>query len=289
MSKTAIMTDSNCGLSMAQAEELGCFMLNMPVVIDEKTYIENEDIDAEFFYAAQGNGADVTSSQPSVMAVTAMWKDILKEYDEIVYIPMTSGLSGSCESAIMFSREFNGKVQVVDNHRISVTQMVSVMDAVHMRDKGMDAESIKKTLEAEAMDATIYITVNTLKYLVKGGRITPGVAMLGSLLQIKPVLTIQGEKLDTCSKARGMKAAFRIMCEHLREDLDTRFRELADKGELALGMAYTYMDEDEREHWQERLQAEFPGLPFYSAPLTMSIGCHVGPGALGVGLVRIYK
>ncbi|MGM9942019.1 MAG: DegV family protein [Bulleidia sp.] len=289
MSKTAIMTDSNCGLTIAQAKELGCFMLNMPVVIDGKTYIENEDIDTEFFYTQQANDADVTSSQPSVMAVTGMWKQILKEYDEIVYIPMTSGLSGSYESAVMFSREFDGKVHVVDNHRISVTQMASVLDAIHMRDAGMDAESIRTTLEKEALDASIYITVNTLKYLVKGGRITPGVAMLGSLLQIKPVLTIQGEKLDTCSKARGMKAAFRIMCEHLRKDLDTRFRDLADHGELALGMAYTYMSEEEKTQWQEKLQDEFPGLPLYSAPLTMSIGCHVGPGALGVGLVRIHK
>lgn len=289
MKKTAIMTDSNAGISIQQAKEMDIFMLNMPVIIDGKTYIENEDIDPEFFYTSQENDADVTSSQPSVASLTAMWKEILKEYEELVYIPMTSGLSGSCASAIMFAKEFKGKVQVVDNHRISVTQMLSVMDAVAYRNEGKSAVEIRELLEQDGLNATIYITVNTLKYLVKGGRITPGVAMLGSLLQIKPVLTIQGEKLDTCSKARGMKAAFRIMVEHLKEDLDTRFSEYAAKGELVVAMAYTYMSEEEKAQWQEKLQAEFPDLPFYSAPLTMSIGCHVGPGALGVGLVHMHQ
>lgn len=289
MKKTAIMTDSNAGISIQQAKKMDVFMLNMPVIIDGKTYIENEDIEPEFFYTSQENDADVTSSQPSVASLTAMWKEILKEYEELVYIPMTSGLSGSCASAIMFAKEFKGKVQVVDNHRISVTQMLSVMDAVAYRNEGKSAVEIRELLEQDSLNATIYITVNTLKYLVKGGRITPGVAMLGSLLQIKPVLTIQGEKLDTCSKARGMKAAFRIMVEHLKEDLDTRFREYAEKGELAVAMAYTYMSEEEKAQWQEKLQAEFPDLPFYSAPLTMSIGCHVGPGALGVGLIHMQQ
>lgn len=289
MKKTAIMTDSNAGISIQQAKKMDVFMLNMPVIIDGKTYIENEDIEPEFFYTSQENDADVTSSQPSVASLTAMWKEILKEYEELVYIPMTSGLSGSCASAIMFAKEFKGKVQVVDNHRISVTQMLSVMDAVAYRNEGKSAVEIRELLEQDSLNSTIYITVNTLKYLVKGGRITPGVAMLGSLLQIKPVLTIQGEKLDTCSKARGMKAAFRIMVEHLKEDLDTRFREYAEKGELAVAMAYTYMSEEEKAQWQEKLQAEFPDLPFYSAPLTMSIGCHVGPGALGVGLIHMHQ
>lgn len=289
MKKTAIMTDSNAGISITQAKEMDVFMLNMPVIIDGQTYIENEDIDTEFFYKSQESDADVTSSQPSVASLTAMWKEILKEYEEIVYIPMTSGLSGSCASAIMFAKEFNGKVQVVDNHRISVTQMLSVMDAIAYRNEGKSAAEIKTLLEQDGLNATIYITVNTLKYLVKGGRITPGVAMLGSLLQIKPVLTIQGEKLDTCSKARGMKSAFKIMVEHLKEDLDTRFREYAENGELVVGMAYTYMSEEEKAQWQEKLQAEFPDLPFYSAPLTMSIGCHVGPGALGVGLIHMHR
>ena len=283
------MTDSNAGISIQQAKKMDVFMLNMPVIIDGKTYIENEDIEPEFFYTSQKNDADVTSSQPSVASLTAMWKEILKEYEELVYIPMTSGLSGSCASAIMFAKEFKGKVQVVDNHRISVTQMLSVMDAVAYRNEGKSAVEIRELLEQDSLNATIYITVNTLKYLVKGGRITPGVAMLGSLLQIKPVLTIQGEKLDTCSKARGMKAAFRIMVEHLKEDLDTRFCEYAEKGELAVAMAYTYMSEEEKAQWQEKLQAEFPDLPFYSAPLTMSIGCHVGPGALGVGLIHMHQ
>lgn len=289
MKKTAIMTDSNSGLSIQQAEEKGVFMMNMPIMIDGETYIENEGIDADFFYKAQEDGRDVTSSQPSVASVTKMWKEILKEYEEIVYIPMTSGLSGSCASAIMFAKEFNGKVHVVDNRRISVTQMLSVEDAIKLKEEGKSALEIKEYLEKDSLNASIYITVNTLKYLVKGGRITPAVAMLGSLLQIKPVLTIQGEKLDTCSKARGMKAAFRIMVEHLKEEKETRFKEYADKGELAAAVAYTYMSEEEIQQWLDKLQAEFPDLPVCSAPLTMSIGCHIGPGALGVGLIHVHR
>ncbi|MGM9912877.1 DegV family protein [Floccifex sp.] len=289
MTKVAIMTDSNSGISMEQAKEMGCFMLNMPIIIDQKTYIENEDIDTDFFYDSQSKDANVTSSQPSIASVMGMWDEILKEYDEIVYIPMTSALSGSCQSAIVFSEEYNGKVQVVDNHRISVTQMLSVQDALYLKDKGYDAKQIKEILEQEAYDASIYITVDTLKYLEKGGRITPSVALLGSMLKIKPVLTIQGEKLDTCAKARGMKSAFKTMIEHLKEDYETRFKEYAQKGELAVGLAYTQMSEEDVAKWAEKLHEEFPGLPLYKAPLTMSIGCHIGPGGLGTGLIRIHK
>lgn len=289
MNKVAIMTDSNSGISLQQAKEMNCFMLNMPIILNQNTYIENENIEVSFFYEQQEKGANVTSSQPSIASLMNMWEEILKEYDEIVYIPMTSALSGSCQSAMSFAQEFDGKVQVVDNHRISVTQLLSVMDALSMAEKGYGAKEIKERLEKEAYDASIYITVDTSKYLQKGGRITPAVALLGSMLHIKPVLTIQGEKLDTCSKARGMKSAFRIMVEHLKEDFDTRFKEIDEDHELALGLAYTYMSEEDISKWKLKLQEQFPDLPFYSAPLTMSIGCHVGPGALGVALIVKHK
>ncbi|MGM9947950.1 DegV family protein [Floccifex sp.] len=288
MSKVAIMTDSNSGITLQQAKEWNCFMLNMPIIINQKTFTENEDINDTEFYQQQANDANVTSSQPSVADLMDMWNEILKDYDEIVYIPMTSALSGSCQSAMTFSEEFDGKVQVVDNHRISVTQLLSVKDALLYARQGYCAKEIKEKLEKEAYEASIYITVDTLKYLQKGGRITPSVALLGSMLRIKPVLTIQGEKLDSCSKARGMKSAFKIMVEHLKEDLETRFQSF-DKKELSLGLAYTHMPQEDIEKWKEKLQEEFPGYPVCVAPLTMSIGCHVGPGALGIGLIHVHN
>lgn len=289
MKKIAVMSDSNCGLSIAQAEDMGVFMLPMPIIIEEKTYYENMDITPEFFYEKQAQDANVSSSQPSPAQVMDMWKKILKEYDAIVYIPMTSALSGSCQSAIMFANEFDGKVQVVDNRRISATQIGAIEHALKLVKEGKEANEIKEILEAEALDASIYITVDTLKYLKKGGRITPAAAAVGSMLHIKPILMIQGEKLDACSKARGMKAAFRTMVKHLHEDIETRFAQYDKDGELAIAMANTYMEKEEVEEWKTKLQEEFPGYPLIYAPLTLSIGCHIGPGGLGIGAVRIHR
>ncbi len=289
MKKIAVMSDSNCGLSIVQAEDMGVFMLPMPIIIEEKTYYENVDITTEFFYEKQAQDANVSSSQPSPAQVMDMWKKILKEYDSIVYIPMTSALSGSCQSAIMFANEFDGKVQVVDNRRISATQIGAIEHALKLVKEGKEAKEIKEILEAEALDASIYITVDTLKYLKKGGRITPAAAAVGAMLHIKPILTIQGEKLDACSKARGMKAAFRTMVKHLHEDIATRFAQYDNDGELAIAMANTYMEKEEVEQWKTKLQEEFPGYPLIYAPLTLSIGCHIGPGGLGIGVVRIHR
>lgn len=289
MQKTAIMTDSNCGILPEEGKALGITIVPMPVIIDENTYFEGVDITPEKFYNLQASGAEITSSLPSPGSVMDLWDELLKNYDEVVYIPMSSGLSNSCSSAAMLAQDYNGKVHVVDNHRISVTQMQSVLDAVQMAEKGMEGAAIKERLEAEALDACIYIAVDTLEYLKKGGRVTAAGAAIGSVLNIKPVLTIAGDKLDAFAKVRGMKAAFRTMCKALQEDLQGRFKELYENGELAVGIANTAMPKEELEQWKEELQKVFPEEELLHGVLNLSIGCHVGPGAVGIGAVRKYK
>ena len=286
MKKTAVMTDSNSGITPEEGEQAGIYILPMPVIIDGTTYYENVDITEAQFYEKQASGSEVTSSQPSLEALLEMWTKLLEEYEEIVYIPMSSGLSGSCQSAAGFAGEFDGRVQVVDNCRISVTQLQSVYDAKKLADQGMSAAAIREILEKEALDATIYISVDTLEYLKKGGRVTPAAAALGSILHIKPVMTIQGGKLDAYTKVRGTKAAFRAMCKALRHDLETRLKTLHDSGELVLGMAYTHLPPEEVAHWKEEMAKEFPGETILTGHLMMSIGCHTGPGALAMGAVR---
>ncbi len=289
MQKIAVMTDSNCGILPDEGKKLGISIVPMPVIIDGTTYYEGVDITAEEFYKRQAAGAEITSSLPSPGDVMDMWEALLKEHDEVVYIPMTSGLSTSCHSAVMLAEEYDGRVHVVDNKRISVTQMQSVFDACKMAEQGMTGSQIKQRLEEEALDATIYIAVDTLEYLKKGGRITPAVAAIGSVLNIKPVMWIGGDKLDAHAKARGMKGAFRKMCKALHEDLDGRLKDLHDRGELVLGIAYTWMEEEELNVWKEELAKEFPGEMIVPGTLMLSIGCHVGPGALGIGAVRKIK
>ncbi len=289
MQKIAIMTDSNCGILPEEGKKLGISIVPMPVIIDGKTYYEGIDITAEEFYKLQESGAEITSSLPSPGEVMDLWEELLKEHDEVVYIPMTSGLSTSCHSAIMLAEEFDGRIHVVDNKRISVTQMQSVFDACKMAEQGMSGSRIKQRLEEEALDATIYIAVDTLEYLKKGGRITPAVAAIGSVLNIKPVMWIGGEKLDAHAKARGMKGAFHKMCKALHEDMDGRLKELHNRGELVLAIANTWMEEAELDRWKEELAKEFPGETILPGTLMLSIGCHVGPGALGIGAVRKIK
>lgn len=218
-----------------------------------------------------------------------LWNELLKTYDEIVYIPMSCGLSNSYASAAMLSQDYDGKVHVVNNRRISVTQMQSVLDAVQMASEGMGGAAIKEQLEAEAMDACIYIAVDTLEYLKKGGRVTAAGAAIGSVLNIKPVLEIAGDKLDAFAKVRGMKAAFRTMCKALQEDVQGRFKELHENGELLIGIANTEMPESELEQWKAELQKAFPGEELIHGVLNLSIGCHTGPGAVGIGAVRKRK
>lgn len=288
MPEIAIMTDSNCGIMPENGTALGIHVLPMPVIIDGKTYYEGVDIDVDEFCRRQISGADISTSQPSPGDVAAMWTELLKSYDEIVFIPMSSGLSNTCQTALMLSgeEEFSGRVFVVDNHRISVTQAQSVFDAKILAGRGKSGAEIKEILEKEAYDASIYIAVDTLKYLKKGGRITPAAAALGTVLRLKPVLTIQGDKLDSFAKARGMKSAFKIMTEAVRQDISSRFSHLDKKGILKIGMASTMMDEEKLSAFKEEMKKNFPGRELIYLPLTMSIGTHTGPGALGIGVFR---
>lgn len=289
MQKIAVMTDSNCGILPEQGKELGITIVPMPIIIDGKTFFEGVDLTVEEFYRLQGEGAEITSSLPSPGNVMDLWEELLKTQDEVVYIPMSSGLSNSCASAMMLAQEYEGRVHVVDNHRISVTQIQAVLDAAEMARRGMNGREIKDRLESEALDASIYIAVDTLEYLKKGGRVTAAGAAIGSALNIKPVLTIDGDKLDAYAKVRGMKSAFRTMCKALRKDIDGKLKSLHENGELVLGIANTLMPEEELEQWKEELKKAFPEENILHGALNLSIGCHVGPGALGIGAVRRLK
>ena len=288
MPRTAIMADSNCGIMPEEEPHYGIHILPMPIIIDGKTYFEGIDITMEEFYQKQTSGSVITTSQPSPGDVTDMWDRLLKAHDEIVFIPMSSGLSNTCQTALLLAEDelYKGRVFVVDNHRISVTQALAVLDAKALADEGRTAREIKEILEQEAMDATIYIAVDTLEYLKKGGRITAAAAALGTILKLKPILTIQGDKLDSYAKARGMKSAFRVMLEALKSDIASRLSHLREKGLLKIGIANTMMDPDKLEIFKAELKKTFPDMELVYFPLTMSIGTHVGPGGIGIGAVR---
>ena len=288
MPRTAIMADSNCGIMPEEESHYGIHILPMPIIIDGKTYFEGIDITMEEFYQKQTSGSVITTSQPSPGDVTDMWDQLLTAHDEIVFIPMSSGLSNTCQTALLLAEDelYKGRVFVVDNHRISVTQALAVLDAKALADDGRTAREIKEILEKEAMDATIYIAVDTLEYLKKGGRITAAAAALGTILKLKPILTIQGDKLDSYAKARGMKSAFRVMLEALKSDIASRLSHLREKGLLKIGIANTMMDPDKLEIFKAELKKNFPDMELVYFPLTMSIGTHVGPGGIGIGAVR---
>ncbi len=291
MSKIAVMTDSNSGIMPKDGAEKGIHVVPMPILIDGQTCYEGRDITPEEFYQKLQQGVPATTSQPSPGDVTQMWDTLLKSYDEVVFIPMSSGLSNTCQTAIALSQEetYRGKVYVVDNHRISVTQEQSVYDAKALADSGACGEEIRRILEEESLDATIYIAVDTLEYLKKGGRITAAAAAVGTVLNLKPVLTIQGDKLDAFAKTRGMKSAFKTMIKAVEKDLDTRFSKLREEGALITGIATTLADEERLSYFQSEMRQHFPDLKLSSAPLAMSIGCHTGPGAVGIGVVRVHK
>lgn len=288
MGKTAIMTDSNCGIMPSEEEKYGIHILPMPVIIDGKTYREGMDITLQEFFQRQSQGCLISTSQPSPADVAEMWDSLLKDYDEVLFIPMSSGLSSTCQTARMLAEEeiYMDRVFVADNHRISVTQAMSALEAKKHADNGKTAEQIKRILEKEALDATIYISVDTLEYLKKGGRISAAAAALGTVLRLKPVLTIQGEKLEFYTKARGMKAAFQSMLGALRHDLETRLAPLRQEGKLKVGIANTAMEAGRLESFRKELEKNFPDMELVYFPLTASIGTHVGPGGLGIGAVR---
>ena len=290
MSGIAIMTDSNCGIMPSDADAYGIYVLPMPVIIDGETYYEGINITLDEFYKKQSTGAVISTSQPSPGDVTAMWDMILASHDELVFIPISSGLSNTCQTALILAEDepYKGRVYVVNNHRISVTQAMSVLDAKALAGQGHTAGEIKEILEKESLDATIYIAVNTLEYLKKGGRITPAAAAIGTVLRLKPVLTIQGDKLDSYAKARGMKSAFHTMLNALKNDISGRLAPLKEQDRLKLGIANTLMEEERFEAFRLELQQTFPELDLVYFPLTMSIGAHVGPGGLGIGAVSYH-
>lgn len=280
MSKVIIMTDSNSGITQTQAKEMGVVVLPMPFYINEEMFYEDIDLSQEQFYEKLQAGGDIKTSMPLVGDVTDKWDELLKEYDEVVYIPMSSGLSSSCETAYMISQDYDGKVEVVNNQRISVTMRQSVIDAKNLAEAGKSAKEIKDILEAAKFDSSIYIMVDTLTYLKKGGRITPAAAALGTLLKLKPVLQIQGEKLDAFAKARTVKQAKNIMIEAMKSDFEKRF-DSADGRNINLEMAYTH-DLDAALAFKEEVQAAFPENEIVLNPLSLSVSCHIGPGALAI-------
>lgn len=282
MKKIAIVTDSNSGITQKQGKELGISVLPMPFTIQEKEFFEDLDLSQEDFYKNLEEGADISTSQPSLESVTGLWDKLLQEYEEVIHIPMSSGLSGSCETAMALSQNYNGRVHVVNNQRISVTQRQSVLDAIALMEKGQTAVETCEYLERTKLDSSIYITVDTLKYLKKGGRITPAAAALATLLKIKPVLQIQGEKLDAFAKARTIKQAKSIMVKAMKKDLEERFGGMEH---VHLQIAHTNNQKGAEEFKQE-LKEIFPRQDIYVDHLSLSVSCHIGPGALAIACTK---
>lgn len=277
----AVLTDTNSGISPEQALSHGVYLVPMPVIIDGETYFEDVTIDREEFFFRLRAGAEVSTSQPSPGDLMDAWDEALEDHDELVYIPMSSGLSGGCDTAKLLAAEYDGRVHVVDNRRISVTLRQSVLEARHMADTGCAAGQIVQALEADGLESSIYIAVNTLEYLKKSGRVTAAGAAIGTLLSIKPVLQIQGGKLDAYKKVRGMNAAMEAIIAALRHDREERFA----GRRMTIRAAYTGPVET-GEQWRRTLQAAFPDLRIEADPLSLSVACHTGDGALGVGLMR---
>ena len=269
MSKVAIVTDSNSGIRQEEGKKLGIYVLPMPFTIDGETFYEDINLTHSEFFDKLMSGAEVFTSQPLVGDVSKLWDDVLKEYDEIVYIPMSSGLSGSCQTAIMLANEYDGKVQVVDSQRISVTQKWDVLDAIELGKQGKSAKEIKEILEANKLNASIYITVNTLEYLRKGGRITPAVAILGGMMKIKPTLS----------------KATKIMIEAIQKDIEERLDPIEKGKNVHICIAYTY-DQQPALELKEELQQLYPNSNIICDPLSLSVSCHIGPHALAIAACK---
>ena len=284
--KVAIVTDSNSGFTQEEAKELGITIVPMPFLIDGEEYFEEVDLSQEQFYDKLLKGADVSTSQPSINSVVELWKNLLKTYDQIVHIPMSSGLSASCETATNFAREFDGKVEVVDNKRISVTQRQSVLDAIKLAKEGFSAKEIKEKLIQSSMNASIYIMLSTLKYLKKGGRITPAAALLGRVLGIKPVLTIQGDKLDKFAQVLSVVQGRKKMIDQICKEIETRFKTLYEQKRLVLMVAYTY-DKNRAIDFKNEIEkavAKYGLEVSFVDPLSLSVSCHIGENAIAIAL-----
>lgn len=288
MCKVAIVTDSNSGITQTQGNEMGIHVLPMPFYINDALYFEDINLSQEQFYHMLRQGAVISTSQPAITDVLELWDKVLKEYEQLVYIPMSSGLSGSCETAMVLARDYHGRVEVVDNQRISVTQRQSVLDALALAKQGKTAAEIREYLEKTKMDSSIYIMVDTLEYLKKGGRITPAAAAVGTLLKLKPVLQIQGEKLDAFAKARSPRQAKRMMIEAIQNDCKNRFGSDAQGTDMWISMAYTG-ERDAIEGFLEEVKPLFPGHDITVNPLSLSVSCHIGPGALAITCTKMMK
>lgn len=289
MANIKIVTDSNSGITQAEAKELGIFVVPMPFLIDGEEYFEDINLTQEQFYEHLQGDAAVSTSQPSAVSVTELWDELLKDGSDVVHIPMSSGLSETCHTAQNLAKDYDGRVQVVDNQRISVTLKQSVLDALKLAKEGKSAAEIKQYLEATKFDSSIYISLDTLKYLKKGGRLTPAAALIGTILKIKPVLQIQGEKLDAFKKVHSLRQAKNEMIAAIRSDLVTRFKKYLDAGEMTISIAHTH-NYEEAQIFKKELTETFPNVPIsYVDPLSLSVSCHIGPGALAVTATRVLK
>ncbi len=286
MAKIAVVTDSNSGITQSVGKEMGIYVIPMPFFIKEEQYLEDITLKQDQFYKMIEEDVDVSTSQPSPGSVMDLWDKLLEEYDEIVHIPMSSGLSSSCDTATSLASDYDGKVVVVDNKRISVTQRVAVEDALKLANEGKSAAQIKEILERESFESSIYITLATLKYLKKGGRLTPAAAAIGTILNLKPVLQIQGGKLDAFAKVRGFAQAKKVMIDALDKDLKERFKEDYENGNMTIMVAHT-QNYEEAEALFNELKEKYPKLrATYCDPLSLSVSCHIGPGALAVACSR---
>lgn len=288
MKKIAVVTDSNSGITQEEAMKMGCFVVPMPFIVDGEIFFEGVSLQNDEFYKLQQEGIKITTSQPNINEIVELWKKLLKDFDEVVHIPMSSGLSQSCETAKSFANEFGSKVQVVDNKRVSITMKSSVVDAIKMAKEGYDACEIKKYLEDTALSSSIYLVVDTLKYLKQGGRITPAAAAIGTVLNIKPVLQIQGGKLDQYAKVLNIRSAKTKMIEALKKDLEGRFKNFVDEGNMRISVAHT-LNEENAKSFEQELKKAFPNLTFeFNDALALSIATHTGPKVLACGCYKVF-
>ena len=289
MSKIAITTDSNSGILIDEGKSKDLFVLPMPFLVNGEMYFEGVNLSQEQFYKLLETDASVSTSQPSRGELSEFWNQILKDYDEIVHLPMSSGLSQSCAAAQTLAKEFDGRVHVVDNRRISVTLKQSVYDAVRLKELGNSAAEIVEYLERTADHSSIYIAVDTMKYLKKGGRVTPAAATIGTILRVKPVLQIHGATLDKHTLTRNGAKAKEAMKTAIAKDLRERFSTFVENDEMALFVAHTN-DETNAKALAKELQASFPNIPVhYCDPLSLSVSCHIGPGSLAIACARFVK
>ena len=287
--KTAVLIDSNAAIKKDEAKELGIYLVSTPIIIDGEVYFEEENLTQEQFYEALMSDKDITSSMPSPGDVMDMWDELLKEYDEVAYIPLSSGLSNSCHAAIQLSDEYDGKVQVVDDHRISVTMRQSALDAKWMADNGKSAKEIKEALEQNAYNSAIYLTVEDLKYLKKGGRVTPAAAALGAVLNIKPVLATKGGKFDAVEKVRGMKKSIAKLLDYTEQTLD-KLIEKNNVSQIRIGVAGTFLNQEDADNWYNMVKDRFVDIENIEYdPLSLVVAVHTGPNAAGIGISVILR